>query len=130
MSRTSNFSDPHDIIGGRIRDKREQWGMTPQQLAETINVTLNYLGEIERGRRPLTLPVAEALCQLFGITYDYLFLGFEHVQPNRIAERPIASECASRTALYDMVASLSDAECEDYLALMRDVRLIAAKAER
>ena len=70
MSRLSSFNDSNQIIGTRIREKREQWHMSQQEVADAIDVTLNYLGEIERGRRPLTLPVAEQLCLLFGVTYD------------------------------------------------------------
>ena len=130
MNRTSTFHDSHEIIGNRIRDKREQWNMTQQQVAETIDVTLNYLGEIERGRRPLTLHVAESLCQLFGVTYDFLFLGIETTQSGCIADTATAAPHTARTALLDIVYSLSDEECEDYLTLLRDIRMIHTKAEK
>ncbi len=129
MKHISKINDSNIKIGSRIRDKRVQWNMTQQQLADALNITINYLGEIERGRRRLTLPLAENLCELFGITYDYLFLGIERNFPDRIADGTPESLPSARTSLLDIIYSMSDEECIDYLALLRDVRTIVAKSK-
>lgn len=129
MTRISSFNDSNQTIGNRIRDKREQWGYSQQELAELIDVTLNYLGEIERGRRPLTLPVAEQLCIHFGVTYDYLFLGLNPGTANRLSDVSDAPLNA-RNALLDIVLAADDDECEQYLQLMRTVRHMVNEAKK
>ena len=62
-------------IGQRMRQIRQAAHMTQEQLADTLGVTVNYLGEIERGRRPLSLALASQFCQYFHVTYDYLYRG-------------------------------------------------------
>ena len=130
MSRLSSFNDSTQIIGTRIREKREQWHMSQQEVADAIDVTLNYLGEIERGRRPLTLPVAEQLCLLFGVTYDYLYLGLERPNGEMISEPTPSSGLNARSALIDIACSSDESDCEDYLTLLRDVRRMVDKASR
>ncbi|MCI8514211.1 MAG: helix-turn-helix transcriptional regulator [Lachnospiraceae bacterium] len=122
MYAISSFNDSNRVIGQRIRAKRRQWGLSQEALADAIDVSLNYLGEIERGRKPLTLPVAEQLCLLFGVTYDYLFLGMERPKTSLITDASSPADTSAKNALLDLILSSPEEDCQDYLKLLNDVR--------
>ena len=100
----------------RLHALRKQHGLTQERIAEAIDVTTRYYGQIERGERPLTLSIAGRLCQLFHVTYDYLYLG-------TLAEDSITQTCidptTSRGALLGLVRSATPQECDAYLALIK-----------
>lgn len=53
------------IVGSAVRVHRKRTGLSQEQLAEKADVTRNYIGEIERGEKRVTLDtlakVAKAL---------------------------------------------------------------------
>ena len=62
-------------IGSNIQAVRERANYTQEQLSEMIGVTPNHLSAIERGASGASLETIEKLCQLFGVSTDYLFFG-------------------------------------------------------
>ncbi|WP_432409725.1 helix-turn-helix domain-containing protein [Wukongibacter sp. M2B1] len=42
-------------LGNRIRGERLRLGLTQEKLAEDIDISNSYMGEIERGERSLTI---------------------------------------------------------------------------
>ena len=116
----SAFRDSNRTIGLRIRALRLNAGLTQQKTAEDIDISDNYLSQIERGIRPLTLPVAEQLCLLFHVTYDYLYLGLSRpISPlSGQRSRPV-SACSEQEALINLVLSSTHAECSCYWSLLR-----------
>ena len=62
-------------IGSNIQAARERANYTQEQLSEIIGVTPNHLSAIERGASGASLETIEKLCQLFGVSADYLFFG-------------------------------------------------------
>lgn len=59
----------------RMRQIREQAHMTQEKLADELGVSVNYLGEVERGRKTLSHSLANRFCSYFHISYDYLYRG-------------------------------------------------------
>lgn len=64
-------------VGQRIRLERKRLGISQETLANDLDISLNYLGEIERGKRTVSLNIAEKLCHYFHLTLDYLYKGIE-----------------------------------------------------
>ena len=62
-------------IGQRIRMERKRLGISQEALASDLNISVNYLGEMERGKRVVNLNMAEKFCQYFHMTLDYLYRG-------------------------------------------------------
>lgn len=62
-------------IGKRIRQLREQHGVTQFELSEIIDISPSYMGLIERGQRQLTIKRMLVLCDFFRVTTDYVILG-------------------------------------------------------
>ena len=77
MSNEHKKMDSALQIGNRILHLRLKLGMTQDQLSEHLGCTPNYLGQLERGTKNLSLSMAERICYFFGISYDYLLLGKE-----------------------------------------------------
>ena len=59
-------------LGQRIREERLKLNLTQAQLAEAIDISDTYVGQIERGERSLTLDTLVRLVNRLGVTIDYL----------------------------------------------------------
>lgn len=58
-------------LGKRIREERLKLNLTQERLAEDVNLSTAYIGQIERGERSLTLENLAAVANRLGVT-DYL----------------------------------------------------------
>lgn len=61
-----------DKLGGRIRVERITHQLTQERLAEKANISVSYLGQIERGERKPSLETTVAIANCLGVTVDYL----------------------------------------------------------
>ena len=59
-------------VGKKIREVRRKHDLTQEKLAEDINVTSPYIGQMERGERGVSLETLIAISNRLGITIDYL----------------------------------------------------------
>jgi|GEM_PF-485089 len=59
-------------LGKRIREERLKLNLTQEKLAEDIELSTAYIGQIERGERSLTLENLALLANRVGVTIDYL----------------------------------------------------------
>jgi transcriptional regulator with XRE-family HTH domain len=59
-------------LGNRIREERKRLRLTQSALAEAIDISDTYMGQIERGERSLTLDTRVRLVNKLGVTIDYL----------------------------------------------------------
>lgn len=62
----------YTILGARIRQERQKHNLTQERLAEKIDVSHAYIGQIERGERSLSLDTLVKLANQLGVTIDYL----------------------------------------------------------
>ena len=65
-------------IGKRVSLLRKDCGMTQEQLAEKLNMSLNHVAKMEIGLRRFTLETLIDLSRLFDVSLDYLILGKPH----------------------------------------------------
>lgn len=56
----------------RIRELREECGMTQRQIASQLKVSASAVGMYEQGRRTPSLELVVAYADLFSVTTDYL----------------------------------------------------------
>ena len=95
-------------VGLRMRQIRRAHRMTQEKLADTLGVSVNYLGEVERGRKPLSRSLADQFCQYFHVTYDYLYHGIATPSGNQIRERAVYRP--THHVLWDQVQDCSPEE--------------------
>lgn len=68
------------IIGSRIRGRRKELGLTQTRLAEMMDLSPTYLGQIENGHRGVNLQNLIELASVLGVTLDYLVSDFTSEQ--------------------------------------------------
>lgn len=61
--------------GKRIQELRKSRRMTQAQLAETLNISLDYLRKVEGGQRGCSVDLLIALSVEFDVSLDFLVLG-------------------------------------------------------
>jgi transcriptional regulator with XRE-family HTH domain len=73
-------TEPDELLSGfgqRVRRRRERLGWTQEYLAEVTGLHWTYIGQIERGRRNLTLINIVRLAKGLGIKPGKLMDGLE-----------------------------------------------------
>lgn len=56
-----------------LKAARVNTGLTQSEVAEKLNISVGTLKNWERGKTFPKQPQIEALCELYGVTYDNLF---------------------------------------------------------
>ncbi len=59
----------------RIRKAREDMGYTREQFAEKLDVSVSYMAEVERGRTGISVKMLIKICDLLGLSADYILFG-------------------------------------------------------
>ncbi|MBR2411570.1 MAG: helix-turn-helix transcriptional regulator [Clostridia bacterium] len=59
----------------RIRRAREEMGYTREQFAEKLDVSVSYLAELERGRTGISVKMLIKVCNVLGLSADYILFG-------------------------------------------------------
>ena len=61
----------------RIRKAREDLGYTREKFAEKLDVSVAYLAELERGRTGISVKMLVKVCNVLGLSADYVLFGNE-----------------------------------------------------
>ena len=72
----------HLAIGSRISGLRRLNGMTQEQLAEKLDITVKHVSSVERGQSSLSLEKLVDLSEILNCSLDYLILGKESSDAN------------------------------------------------
>ena len=59
-------------MGDRIREARKKCGLTQDQLAESLDVSVEFVGQIERGQKLPGMQVFIKLIEVLNVSADYL----------------------------------------------------------
>jgi len=59
----------------RIRKAREDAGYTREKFAELLDVSVSYLAEVERGRTNVSVKTLIKICNVLGLSADYVLFG-------------------------------------------------------
>lgn len=62
-------------IGTRIRVKRENFDMTREKLAELLDLSPYFIGQLERGERKMSINTLINISEYLHISIDYLIFG-------------------------------------------------------
>lgn len=63
------------VLHTRIRKAREDMGYTREQFAEKLDVSVSYMAEVERGRTGISVKMLIKICDLLGLSADYVLFG-------------------------------------------------------
>ncbi|MHB8065120.1 MAG: helix-turn-helix domain-containing protein [Ruminiclostridium sp.] len=74
----------YKALGKKIRDERLKSGMTQANLAEKVEVTTAYIGQIERGERKFSIETLVNIANEFNVSMDYLLSNSMEENPNAL----------------------------------------------
>lgn len=64
-------------MGERVRSYRISNSYTQADFAEKIDISINFLSEIENGKKGMSQETLYKLCEHFGLSADYILFGRE-----------------------------------------------------
>ena len=67
----------------RIRKAREDQGYTREKFAEKLDVSVSYMAELERGRTGISVKMLIKICNLLGLSADYVLFGEERTEDTK-----------------------------------------------
>ena len=68
----------HKAIGTRIRLRRLELDMSQETLAEKAGISTSFIGHIERAEKSATLDTFDRICEVLGLSLDYLARGIKN----------------------------------------------------
>lgn len=71
----------------RIRKAREDMGYTREKFAELLDVSVSYLAEVERGRTGVSVKMLIKICNVLGLSADYVLFGEERNTDTLLLEK-------------------------------------------
>ena len=63
------------IFGSNVKTYRKRLKMTQEQLAEKMNVSIQMISNLERGNKAIKIENLIKLCEILGVSTDYILLG-------------------------------------------------------
>lgn len=71
-------------IGSRIRDERENLGLSREKFAELVSLSSFYIGQIERGDRGMSLETLIKISATLKVSTDYIISGKTYASRNNL----------------------------------------------
>jgi len=62
-------------VGERVRNYRVSNSYTQTDFAEKIGISVNFLSEIENGKKGMSQETLYKLCEYFGLSADFILFG-------------------------------------------------------
>lgn len=69
-------------VGKRIHDTRKYRGYTREKLSELADVSVQFLADIEKGRKSMTVATLRKIAAALKVTTDYIVNGSEPFSEN------------------------------------------------
>ncbi len=64
-------------MGTRLKEKRRSHHLTQEQMADRLNISIKHYSEVERGISGLSVENIINVCDILGVSIDYLLQGKE-----------------------------------------------------
>ncbi len=71
----------------KIRKAREDLGYTREKFAEKLDVSVSYLAEVERGRTGISVKMLIKICDILGLSADYVLFGEERSEDLQLLDK-------------------------------------------
>lgn len=68
----------YEDIGKRICSERKKQGLTQEQLAEKLDITIKHVSSVERGKSSLSIEKFIELTNILDCSLDYLIRGISY----------------------------------------------------
>ena len=102
-----------ETIGKQVRRLRKERGWSREYLAEKVNISVNFLGQFERGEKSVRLETFIAIANALEVSADTLLLG--------VVEQSCASKCS---ALEEKLKDLTGSDREKMLEILQIIETL------
>ena len=65
-------------VGKRILDARKEKNVTREKLAELSDISVQFLADIEKGRKSMTITTLRNICRSLNLSADYVINGTDN----------------------------------------------------
>ena len=103
-------------VGRRIRNYREELGLTREAFAEQVGISPQFLSEIEHAKKGISVETLHKICTAFQVSSDYFLFG----KPNMNLSSP-ANRLLDEVALEHM---------EEYVTIIAMVNSLVEKCKK
>jgi Predicted transcriptional regulators len=100
-------------VGRRVHEFRIQNKYTQALFAESIDISVNFLSEIENGKKGMSQETLYKLCKRFHLSADYILFGID-------ADRPPSSQKPIDHTTLTRISQSAEALSLDELALLTE----------
>jgi transcriptional regulator with XRE-family HTH domain len=105
----------YKLLGEKIRKERLRLSLTQEKLAEKVNISESYIGQIERAETKLSVETLVKLASELHVSIDYLLLESIKPEPNVI--------------LNEILAMLPNKNNKQLTAFLKIARVLAKNAD-
>ena len=67
-------------------------GYTREQFAEKLDVSVSYMAEVERGRTGISVKMLIKICDLLGLSADYILFGTDRDNDTMLLDKDMICE--------------------------------------
>ena len=114
-----NINDKFNIeVGNRVFDSRKRLGYTREKLCELADISVQFLADIEKGRKTMTVNTLRRVCAALNVTTDYIVNGFEETETGGNGEE--AERNARISTMLDSLSPYGKSQAEKLLALFAE----------
>ena len=99
-------------VGTRVWNCRNQQGMSREKLAERLDITPQYVSDIEQGKKCMSMSIFVELSEVLGVSMEYLAYGtlpedpaVERLERHLRETTPLDRELAARMLLLALRAA-------------------------
>lgn len=78
-------------VGNRINETRKSRGYTREKLSELADISVQFLADIEKGRKSMTVNTLRKIAAALNVTADYIMNGSEPFSENAAVNTMLAS---------------------------------------
>ena len=118
-------------IGKRIKLKREECGLTQEELGKAVDLNKSTIQRYETGKiEKIKLPVIQAIAQVLKVDPNWLILKCDYPlpsDPHAEAERPVVSDEDIKFALWGGAEGITD---EMYEEVRQYAEMVKMREER
>ena len=97
-------------VGRRIRNYREELGLTREAFAEQVGISPQFLSEIESAKKGISVETLHKICTAFQVSSDYFVFGKPNMNfdspANRILEEVAVEYMEEYVTIIGMVNNL------------------------
>ncbi|WP_055665507.1 helix-turn-helix domain-containing protein [Desnuesiella massiliensis] len=97
-------------IGERIQKERLGLGLTREKIAEILNLSANFIGQIERGEKKMSLATMVKISECLRVSIDYLIYGKdtedENINDDELTNLIRKCSKLERSLILDIVKSI------------------------